>query len=41
MEPYKPIANQFYRCDSKFYVDELRGLLENESSFGFIVIDGH
>ncbi|KRX05899.1 Peptide Chain Release Factor eRF1/aRF1, N-terminal [Pseudocohnilembus persalinus] len=40
-EPYKPITNAIYRCDSKFYTDELSGLLENESPFGFIVIDGH
>jgi peptide chain release factor subunit 1 len=39
-EPFKAINNQFYRCDSKFYVDELEGLLENENPFGFIVIDG-
>lgn len=40
-EPYKPITNAIYRCDSKFYTDDLQGLLENESPFGFIVIDGH
>jgi len=40
-EPYKPITNQFYRCDSKFYVEELKGLLEAENPFGFIIMDGH
>lgn len=41
MEPYKPITNQFYRCDNKFYVEELKGLLEADNPFGFIIMDGH
>ncbi|KAJ2832711.1 translation termination factor eRF1 [Coemansia furcata] len=28
-------------CDNKFHVDALEELLENDSSFGFIVIDGN
>jgi len=39
-EPYKPINTSLYFCDSKFHVDELGSLLETESPFGFIVMDG-
>lgn len=40
-EPYKPINTSLYFCDSKFHVDEMGSLLETESPFGFIVMDGH
>ncbi|KAJ2070856.1 Electron transfer flavoprotein alpha-subunit, partial [Coemansia sp. S142-1] len=40
-EPFKPINTTLYMCDNKFHVDALQELLENDSSFGFIIIDGN
>ncbi|KAJ2813255.1 translation termination factor eRF1 [Coemansia furcata] len=40
-EPFKPINTTLYMCDNKFHVEALQELLENDSSFGFIVIDGN
>ena len=39
-EPFKPINKSIYFCDGKFHTDELESLLENETPFGFIVVDG-
>ena len=39
-EPFKPINRSIYFCDGNFHTEELESLLENESSFGFIVVDG-
>jgi len=40
-EPYRPLNTSLYFCDSKFHVDELRALLDNEAPFGFIIVDGN
>lgn len=40
-EPFKPINQFLYKCDNKFHVDILNCLLEDESKFGFIVVDGN
>lgn len=41
IEPLKPINTSLYMCDSRFHVEELLGLFEDESKYGFVVIDGH
>lgn len=40
IEPFKPINTSLYMCDSKFHVDCLKELLEDEDSFGFIIMNG-
>ncbi|KAJ7037462.1 peptide chain release factor eRF/aRF subunit 1 [Mycena alexandri] len=40
-EPYKPIKTFLYLCDIKFHTEALSELLELDSRFGFIVIDGN
>jgi len=40
-EPPKPLNRFQYLCDSKFHVEDLQGLLENEDVFGFIIVDGN
>ncbi|KAJ2868507.1 Electron transfer flavoprotein alpha-subunit [Coemansia aciculifera] len=40
-EPFKAVNTTLYMCDNKFHVEALRELLENDSSFGFIIIDGN
>ncbi|KAJ2078199.1 translation termination factor eRF1 [Coemansia sp. RSA 988] len=39
-EPFKPINTSLYLCDNKFHVEALAELLQADSRFGFIVIDG-
>jgi len=39
-EPFKPINTSLYLCDNKFHTEPLRNLLESDSKFGFIVMDG-
>lgn len=41
IEPIKPINTSLYMCDSKFHVDDLLALFEDETKYGFVVIDGH
>lgn len=41
IEPIKPINTSLYMCDSKFHVDELLQLFEDDFKYGFVVIDGH
>lgn len=41
IEPIKPINISLYMCDNRFHVDGLLGLFEDESKYGFVVIDGH
>ena len=31
----------YYSCDHKFYVNELKELLEHDSTYGFIIVDGN
>ena len=39
-EPFKPVNNFLYLCDSRFHTEDLKYLLESEDKFGFIVFDG-
>ncbi|KCZ79853.1 peptide chain release factor 1 [Anncaliia algerae PRA339] len=39
--PLKPINTSLYLCDSKFHVESLLALFENEERFGFVIMDGH
>lgn len=40
-EPFKPINTSLYLCDNKFHTEALSSLLEDDSKFGFIVMDGN
>ncbi|KAI8869051.1 putative eukaryotic petide chain release factor subunit 1 [Ramicandelaber brevisporus] len=40
-EPFKPINTSMYLCDNKFHTEPLAELLESDSRFGFIVMDGN
>ena len=39
IEPPLPVPTFIYRCDSQFYMDPLMGMLEDEETYGLIVID--
>ncbi|KAI9345548.1 peptide chain release factor eRF aRF subunit 1 [Obelidium mucronatum] len=41
IEPFKPINTSLYLCDNRFHVEVLSDLLESDSRFGFIVMDGN
>lgn len=41
IEPVKPVNTSLYKCDSRFHVQALLDLFEDDSKYGFIVIDGH
>jgi peptide chain release factor subunit 1 len=40
-EAHKPINTSLYYCDSRFHVEPLMNLLEDDEKFGFIIIDGN
>lgn len=40
-EPFKAINTSLYLCDNKFHTEALTSLLADDSSFGFIVMDGN
>ncbi|KAJ2156479.1 translation termination factor eRF1 [Coemansia sp. RSA 552] len=40
-EPFKPINTSLYLCDNKFHVEALAELLQSDSRFGFIIVDGN
>ncbi|KAK9480479.1 peptide chain release factor eRF1/aRF1 [Lipomyces japonicus] len=40
-EPFKPINTSLYLCDNKFHTEALSELLESNSKFGFIIMDGN
>jgi len=40
-EPFKPINTSLYLCDNKFHTEALGGLLQDEHTFGFIIMDGN
>ena len=40
-EPFRPINKFLYLCDNKFHTEDLTSLLENEDTFGFIIVDGN
>lgn len=39
VEPVAPITTFLYRCDSFFYLDQLKNMLTEEEVFGLIVVD--
>lgn len=39
-EPFKPINTSLYLCDNKFHTEALSELLESDSKYGFIIMDG-
>ncbi len=39
LEPPEPITTFLYRCDSKFYLEPLKDMITDKSSYGLIVID--
>ena len=40
IEPFRPMTDFAYKCQSSFYTEPLLSLLENDDKFGFIIIDG-
>jgi peptide chain release factor subunit 1 len=41
LTPFKPINTSLYKCDNVFHTEDLRGLLEDNDRFGFIIMDGN
>lgn len=41
IEPIKPINTSLYMCDSRFHTEALLALFEDDTKYGFVVIDGH
>ncbi|KAL6120817.1 hypothetical protein NUSPORA_02388 [Nucleospora cyclopteri] len=41
IEPVKPVNTSIYMCDSRFHVEDLLALFEDETKYGFVVMDGH
>jgi peptide chain release factor subunit 1 len=41
IEPFKQINTFAYKCQNTFEVEPLKGLLEDDEKFGFIVVDGN
>eukprot|EP01023_Acetabularia_acetabulum_P025178 TRINITY_DN24118_c0_g1_i3.p1 TRINITY_DN24118_c0_g1~~TRINITY_DN24118_c0_g1_i3.p1 ORF type:complete len:466 (+),score=80.13 TRINITY_DN24118_c0_g1_i3:85-1398(+) len=39
-EPFRPVTSSLYACENKFVVGPLEEILEAESTYGFIVMDG-
>ena len=39
-EPWKPITRSMYFCDNRFHVGEIKAMLQDNDTFGFIVVDG-
>ncbi|KNC52349.1 peptide chain release factor eRF/aRF, subunit 1 [Thecamonas trahens ATCC 50062] len=40
IEPIKPLNTSMYMCDSRFHVQPLKDLLQQDDTFGFIIMDG-
>jgi peptide chain release factor subunit 1 len=40
-EPFRPINQFLYKCDTKFHTGPLQGLLQDSDTFGFIIVDGN
>jgi peptide chain release factor subunit 1 len=40
-EPVKPVPVFIYKCDSRFYVEPLKEMLETSNKYGFIIVDGN
>lgn len=41
IEPFKPINTSMYKCDSVFHTEVLSYLLEDNKTYGIVVMDGH
>ena len=39
-EPFRPINTSLYLCDNKFHTEALQELLQDDSTSGFVVMDG-
>lgn len=39
-EPFRPVNTSLYLCDNKFHTEALQELLQDDSTFGFVVVDG-
>lgn len=39
-EPFKPVNTSLYLCDNKFHTDALISLIEDDTKYGFIIVDG-
>lgn len=39
-EPFQPVNTSLYMCDNKFHTDALSALLDDNTKFGFIIVDG-
>ena len=40
-EPFRAINTSLYLCDNKFHTEALNELLEDDDTFGFIIMDGN
>ncbi|MFA5050090.1 MAG: peptide chain release factor aRF-1 [Candidatus Micrarchaeia archaeon] len=40
IEPIFPLKMNIYRCDSKFFLEPLIEMIENQDSYGIVVLDG-
>lgn len=40
-EPYKPIVSSMYICDSSFHTEALKGLITDDETYGFVIVDGN
>lgn len=40
-EPFKPINTSLYLCDNRFHTEALQDLLQDDDTFGFIIVDGN
>lgn len=41
IEPFKPINTFAYRCQTTFYTQPLREILDDDEKFGFVIVDGN
>lgn len=41
IEPVKPINTSLYMCDSRFHVESVLSLFDDDTKYGFVVVDGH
>jgi len=40
LTPFKQLNTSLYMCDNKFHVDALYEMLENDHTYGFVIMDG-
>ena len=39
--PYKPLRTSLYLCNNKFHTEAISDLLQDDTRFSFIVVDGN